>query len=300
MTAPGRADRAGVAADGAAATEAAGARRPGGGHPVDGPAPLTLRDVRVAYGDHRAVDGVSLGVPAGAWTAVVGPNGAGKTSLLHAVTGGVDATGAVEVGGRDLTGLPPRARARLVALVPQRPVIPASMTVLDYVLLGRTAHLGYLAVEGPTDLRVAADTLDDLGLTAFARRPVQTLSGGEQQRTVLARALAQQTPVLLLDEPTSALDIGHRQQVLELVDRLRRECRLTVLAAMHDLTLAAQYADRLVLVVDGRVVSEGTPAEVLTRRRIAEHFHAEVHVLSTPDGGLALVPARSPARGRRP
>lgn len=288
MSAPGR------ARDGGPATGPA----PAEGHPAEGPATLELREVTVAYGGNRVVDDVSLTVAAGTWTALVGPNGAGKTSLLHAVTGGVDATGEVTVGGRDLTRLAPRARARRVALVPQRPIVPEAMTVLDYVLLGRTAHLGYLAVEGPSDLRVAADALDDLGLTALAERTVQTLSGGEQQRTVLARALAQQTPVLLLDEPTSALDVGHRQQVLELVDRLRHECRLTVLAAMHDLTMAAQYADRLVLVVDGRVVADGTPAEVVTRERIAEHFDADVHVLRTPDGGVALVPARSPARGR--
>jgi iron complex transport system ATP-binding protein len=272
-------------------------RAPGrtdGGHaPGDGPATLELCDVAVAYGGRRAVDGVSLTVAAGTWTALVGPNGAGKTSLLHAVTGGVAATGEVAVGGRDLAALAPRARAQRVALVPQRPIIPEAMSVLDYVLLGRTAHLGYLAVEGPTDLRVTADVLADLGLAALAHRPVQTLSGGEQQRTVLARALAQQTPVLLLDEPTSALDIGHRQQVLELVDRLRHECQLTVLAAMHDLTMAAQYADRLVLVVDGRLVADGAPAEVLTRQRIAAHFDADVHVVPTPDGGVALVPARS-------
>ena len=298
MTAPGHSEPAGAAAGSAAPGRAR--RGSPGAHPTDGPAPLALRDVRVAYGYHHAVDGVSLTVPAGGWTAVVGPNGAGKTSLLHAVSGGVGTSGVVEVGGRDVVALSPRERARLVALVPQRPLIPESMTVLDYVLLGRTAHLGYLAVEGPTDLRVAADTLDDLGLTAFAERAVQTLSGGEQQRTVLARALVQQTPVLLLDEPTAALDVGHRQQVLELVDRLRRECQLTVLAAMHDLTMAAQYADHLALVVGGRVVATGAPAEVLTRECIAEHFDADVHVLTTPDGDVALVPARSPTRGRRP
>jgi iron complex transport system ATP-binding protein len=227
---------------------------------------------------------------------VIGPNGAGKTSLLHAVSGTVPSTGRVAVGGTDLVGLHPRRRARHVALVPQRPVIPEAMTVADYVLLGRTAHLAYLAVETGDDLRIVADVLDRLGLTAFTHRPVRTLSGGEQQRVVLARALAQQTPVLLLDEPTSALDVGHRQHVLELVDRLRRECELTVLAAMHDLTLAAQYAERLVLLDTGRVVADGAPADVLTRRRIADHFDAVVHVVTAPDGGLALIPARTPVQ----
>jgi len=262
------------------------------GHPVDGPAELALAQVHVAYGGHVAVDGVTLRVRTGSWTALIGPNGAGKTSLLHAVTGAVPATGAVTVNDADLLGAHPRRRARHVALVPQRPVIPEAMTVYDYVLLGRTAHLSYLAVESAADLAVVSDVLERLGLGAFTHRSVQSLSGGEQQRVVLARALAQQTPVLLLDEPTSALDIGHRQHVLELVDGLRRECDLTVLAAMHDLTLAAQYADRLVLLDGGRIAADGTPADVLTRRRIVDHFDADVHVITAPDGGLALIPAR--------
>ena len=262
-------------------------------HPVDGPADLAMTGVRVTYGDHTAVDDVTLRVPTGGWTALIGPNGAGKTSLLHAVSGAVRARGTVAVGGADLAGAHPRRRARHVALVPQRPVIPEAMTVFDYVLLGRTAHLTYLAGETAADLHVVTDVLDRLDLTAFTGRPVQALSGGEQQRVVLARALAQQTPVLLLDEPTSGLDIGHRQHVLDLVDRLRRECELTVLAAMHDLTLAAQYADRLVLLDGGRVAADGDPADVLTRQRIADHFDAEVHVVTAPDGGLALIPART-------
>ena len=262
-------------------------------HPVDGHADLAMTGVRVTYGDHTAVDDVTLRVPTGGWTALIGPNGAGKTSLLHAVSGAVRARGTVAVGGADLAGAHPRRRARHVALVPQRPVIPEAMTVFDYVLLGRTAHLTYLAVETAADLHVVTDVLDRLDLTAFTGRPVQALSGGEQQRVVLARALAQETPVLLLDEPTSGLDIGHRQHVLDLVDRLRRECELTVLAAMHDLTLAAQYADRLVLLDGGRVAADGDPADVLTRQRIADHFDAEVHVVTAPDGGLALIPART-------
>lgn len=265
-------------------------------HPGDGPAALTIDDVHVAYGDDTAVAGVSLTVAPGSWAALIGPNGAGKTSLLHAITGAVPATGRVTVADDDLLAAPPRRRARRVALVPQRPVIPDEMTVTDYALLGRTAHLPYLGVEGAGDLQIAAHTLARLGLHAFAHRPVQTLSGGEQQRVVLARALVQQTPVLLLDEPTAALDIGHRQQVLELVDRLRTECELTVLAAMHDLTMAAQFADRIVLLDGGAVVADGTPAQVLTADRIADHFDADVHVVTAPDGGLALIPARAATR----
>jgi iron complex transport system ATP-binding protein len=261
-------------------------------HPAGDRAALTLRDVTVRYGAYVALDEVSLTVVPGQWTALIGPNGAGKTSLLHAITGAVACHGTIAVGDDHLTTLHARARARRVALVPQRPVMPDAMTVADYVLLGRTAHLSYLGVEGTRDRQVVAETLERLGLRALAGRAVSTLSGGEQQRVVLARALAQQTPVLLLDEPTSALDIGHRQQVLQLVDVLRRECLLTVLAAMHDLTLAAQYADHLVLLDRARIAARGTPRDVLTAERVAAHFDADVHVLDTPDGGLALVPAR--------
>ena len=262
-------------------------------HAGHGPVPLSLRDVSVRYGDSTVVDRVSLTVPAGRWCAILGPNGAGKTSLLHAITGAVTGSGSVLVGdGERLAALRPRERARRVALVPQRPVIPAAMAVADYVLLGRTAHLSYLGVEGEADRRIVAETLARLDLEGLATRAVATLSGGEQQRVVLARALVQQTPVLLLDEPTSALDIGHRQQVLELVDTLRRDHDLTVLAAMHDLTLAAQFADDLVLLDAGRVVAGGTPREVLTVERVAAHFGADVHLLQTPTGDLAVVPAR--------
>jgi iron complex transport system ATP-binding protein len=253
---------------------------------------LTLDRVSARYGEQVAVDAVSLTVAPGTWTALIGPNGAGKTSLLHAITGAVPCDGSITFGDEHLPTLATRARAQRVALVPQRPVIPDAMTVRDYVLLGRTAHLPYLGVEGTGDRQIVAETLERLRLTALAGRPVATLSGGEQQRVVLARALAQQTPVLLLDEPTSALDIGHRQQVLELVDVLRRERLLTVLAAMHDLTLAAQYADHLVLMDQGRIAAAGTPREVLTAERVTAHFAARVHVLDMPDGGLALVPAR--------
>ena len=270
---------------------AAGAAAP---HPAgdSAPAALTVRDLTVRYGPRTVVDGVSLTVRPGGWTAVIGPNGAGKTSLLHALAGAVPCSGDALVGDDDLTALPPRRRARRVALVPQRPVIPATMTVADYVLLGRTAHLPYLGVEGAGDRQIVADTLVRLDLRALAPRTVSTLSGGEQQRVVLARALVQHTPVLLLDEPTSALDVGHRQLVLEVVDAARRQCGLTVLAAMHDLTLAAQFADDLVLLDGGRVAAVGAPRAVLTPASVAAHFAADVHVLTTPDGDLAVVPAR--------
>ncbi|MBV9821223.1 MAG: ABC transporter ATP-binding protein, partial [Actinobacteria bacterium] len=178
----------------------------------------------------------------------------------------------------------------------QQPELPAAMPVLDYVLLGRTPHIGYLGRESAADLRIAESVLDRLGLARFADRALSTLSGGEIQRTVLARALAQQAPVLLLDEPTSALDLGRRVEALELIDEVRHERGLTVLSVLHDLTLAAQFADRLVLLVGGEVRTAGTPDAVLDPDVLAEAFGAQVRVLTGADGRLVVVPHRRVAR----
>jgi iron complex transport system ATP-binding protein len=166
------------------------------------------------------------------------------------------------------------------------------MEVADYVMLGRTPHRGYFGGEAPVDRRVCAQLLERLDLASRSSSHLMTLSGGELQRLVLARALAQEAPVVLLDEPTSALDLGRRIDALELVDELRVERGLTVMSAMHDLTLAGQFADRLLLMAEGRISASGSPCEVLDARLLAGHFGADVHVLATPDGQIAVVPGR--------
>ncbi len=181
--------------------------------------------------------------------------------------------------------------ARLVAVVPQEPSTPPWMTVAEYVLLGRMPHLGPLAKEGARDREAAARALARLDLLPFTERRLGTLSGGEKQRVVVARALAQEAPVVLLDEPTAALDIGHQQQALELLDGLRADSGLTLVTAMHDLTLAAQYADRMLLLDVGRVVADGPPADVLTEAMIAERYGAAIDVVSVGDR-IAIVPRR--------
>ena len=190
------------------------------------------------------------------------------------------------------SGMPRRLRARQVAYAPQLPVLPEGISTRDYVLLGRTPHRALLAAPRTVDRQVAADVMERLEIGALADRRLSTLSGGEQQRAVLARALAQQPRVLLLDEPTSSLDLGHAQQVLDLVDGLRRQDGLTVLSTLHDLTLAGQYADRLALLSAGRVVAEGSPAEVLTTASLQTYYGARAHVVEGPDG-----PAVLPVRG---
>ncbi|MGH2736503.1 MAG: ABC transporter ATP-binding protein [Actinomycetota bacterium] len=253
---------------------------------------IGLRDVSVAFDGTRALDGLSHSVSEGAWLGVIGPNGAGKTTLLRAIAGLVGHHGDIRLGGDTVAALPRRRLARLVAFVPQRPFIPPGVTVTDYVLMGRTPYISYLGKESRHDLRVVGRVLGRLSLEPFARRSLDSLSGGELQRVVLARALAQEAPVLLLDEPTSFLDIGHQQQVLALVDELRVDHGLTIVSAMHDLTLAGQFADTLLLLASGRAVAAGSARHVLTEGVISAHYGATVRVLDNPDGGVLVIPVK--------
>jgi iron complex transport system ATP-binding protein len=253
---------------------------------------IVLDGVSVRLGGARVLDGVSAVVEDGEWMAVIGPNGAGKTTLLRAIAGLVGYDGTIEIGGRAASSLRRREISRLVALVPQDPLMPREMTVAEYVLLGRTPYVPYLGTESRADMEAVSRSLDRLDLGGLAGRRLGTLSGGERQRAVLARALAQETRVLLLDEPMSGLDVGRQQQALELVDGLRGDTRLTIVSAMHDLTLAGQYADRLVLLNRGSVATAGSAEDVLTGALISEHYGADVAVVEAPGAGLAVVPVR--------
>ena len=253
---------------------------------------IDVRSLTVELGGRAVVDAVDVAVADGEWLALIGPNGAGKTTLLRAIARLVAFAGEIAVGGRPVGELSRAELSRMLALVPQEPSIPPWMTVAEYVLLGRTPHLGPLAKEGARDRDAAARALARLDLLPFAERRLGTLSGGEKQRVVVARALAQEARIVLLDEPTAALDIGHQQQALELLDGLRAESGLTLVAAMHDLTLAAQYADRMVLLDAGRVVADGAPVDVLTEAAIAQHYGAAIDVVPVGDR-LAIVPRRA-------
>ncbi len=244
----------------------------------------------VHLGGREILRDVAFEVPAGSWVCAIGPNGAGKTTLLHAVAGLVEFEGRVDLWGREIRSYPRRERARLVAIVTQQPVIPEGVTVRDYVLLGRTPHLGVLGTERRSDFLAVDEALERLELAWAHERRLDTLSGGELQRVILARALAQEAPLLLLDEPTTGLDLGHQIRVLELVDELRREHGLTVLSTMHDLTLAGRFADRFALLSQGRLVSEGVRSEVLNAAVIEEHFGASVRVIGDGEIGWAVVP----------
>jgi iron complex transport system ATP-binding protein len=260
-------------------------------------AALEVANLRVSLGGVPILHGVDLTVAPGEWVTVIGPNGAGKSTLLRAVGGLVPFTGSVALFGIPADRIRRRDRARIVATVPQNPVVPPGMAVLDYVLLGRTPYLRPLARESRADIDAADEVLRRLDLVRFADRPLETLSGGERQRAFLARTLAQGAPLLLLDEPTSALDIGHQQEVLDLVDSLRADGALAVVATMHDLSIAGEYADRMVLLAEGRVAASGKPREVLTEATLSAHYGARVRVIDGEHGPL-IVPVRSAGAGQ--
>ena len=251
---------------------------------------IELRDVTVRFGAVDAVRDVSLTVESGEWIALIGPNGAGKTSMLRAMCRLVAFRGKIELDGQSVRRLSRRELAQVIAFVPQTPVTPHELTVAEYVLLGRTPYLAYLGDESRTDRLAAQRALDRLELLSFADRPLGSLSGGELQRAVLARALAQEAPILMLDEPTTALDLGRQQQALELIDSLRGD-GLTVVSTLHDLTLAGQYADRLVLLDRGAVVAQGVPEDVLSVENLESYYEASVRVVRE-EGRVFVLPLR--------
>ena len=253
---------------------------------------LGFECVNVLYDSQEAVHALNETVRPGEWLCLIGPNGAGKSSVLRAVAGLVKYRGIITVDSASIDMRSRRRRAAMVAYVPQSPLMPDDMTGAEYVLLGRNPYVTYFGSETKHDRALVLDVLDRLDLAQFADRRLGTLSGGERQRLVIARAIAQEAPILLLDEPTSALDIGHQQQALELVDRLRREHGLTVVSAMHDLTLAGLYADRLLLLHQGHVVSSGTAAHVLRPETLSEFYGVSVTVHHESDGTVVVVPRR--------
>lgn len=260
---------------------------------------LACRNLTVELDRTTIVNGVDLAVQAGEWVSIIGPNGAGKSTLLRALVGAVPAKGTVELNGVATKELGRRQRAQGIAWVAQTPEIPAGMRVIDYALLGRTPWMSPLSRESAADVALTNELLGQLDLAGLADRTVESLSGGERQRVLLARALVQQSSIVLLDEPTTALDLGHQQEVLDLLDELRRANSLTIISTMHDLTLAGQYADRLVLVAAGEIRSEGSADAVLTADNIHRHYGADVEIITTDDGRLLVVPKRAEPGNRK-
>ena len=249
---------------------------------------IDCKNVSVNLGGYEVLKGIDLEVEVGGWTTIVGPNGAGKSTLIRATGGIVKSSGNIKIVDRNVQDLGHRELAKFVAVVSQKPVIPMGMRVIDYVLLGRISHLGFFESEGEQDIEAAVLALGSLDAARLSDRFVGTLSGGEKQRVVVARALAQSSPVLLLDEPTTALDMGHQQETLELINQLRVERNLTVLSTMPDLTLAGRYSEHLAMLVEGKIVAEGSAEEVLTEALVSSHYGARVKVIDDKDGPIVV------------
>lgn len=247
---------------------------------------LEARDLRAALGGSEILKGVCLNAGDRELIGVIGPNGSGKSTLLKCIYRVLAPTGgAVYLDGRELGGYTYKQSARRVAVVAQHNYYNFDFSVRDVVLMGRSPHKRAMERDNAEDWRIVDEALETVGMGRFASRSFSTLSGGEQQRVILARALAQQTPCLILDEPTNHLDIKYQLQLMDLVRSLDR----TVVAAVHDLNIAAMYCDRLYAVKDGRIVGEGTPRQLLTPEFIRQVYEVEAEVLPRADGGLAIL-----------
>lgn len=235
---------------------------------------LAATNLTVHLSGNRILDDVAFEVPRGQFVGVLGPNGSGKTTLLRALAGLLTYAGSATLFGKEVSGWPRRELARMLAFVRQFQSLPFDFRVEELVLLGRTPHVGWLQSYSTDDRRLARAALEDLDVATLRTRSVRDLSGGELQRVLLAQALVQQADVLLLDEPTAHLDVHHQYNFLSAIRRHVREGK-TALAVFHDLELAARFSDALVVLHQGRCVSTGTPAEVLTQHLLAQVFRME-------------------------
>jgi iron complex transport system ATP-binding protein len=251
---------------------------------------LAADGVTLAYCDHVVVRDLDLQLTEGSFTAIVGPNGCGKSTLLRALGRLMrPAGGQVLLDGQAIARTPTREVARVLGLLPQAPVAPEGLTVADLVARGRHPHQSWLRQWSRDDEAVVGEALAWTDMVGLADRPVDELSGGQRQRAWISMALAQGTDLLLLDEPTTYLDLSHQIDVLELVGRLHAERGRTVVVVLHDLNLAARYAQRLVAMKAGALVASGTPEEVLTEQLLADVFDLEARILIDPVAGTPMV-----------
>lgn len=250
---------------------------------------LKIENLSVSYGSRRVLQDVSFDVQGGEVLALIGPNGAGKSTLIRAVSGVIPYTGQIRTNGDDFAALSTLQRAKYIATVPQAVALPPAYTVWETVLFGRTPHLGFLGQPSHKDEEIARQALSRVSALPFADRRVGELSGGEQQRILLARALCQSTPILLLDEPTAHLDLQYQVGLLELVHELAHRDHLAVLVALHDLNLAAHYADRIALMVAGDIKAMGKAKDVLQADLIQEAYCLPVQVVKHPFLDIPLI-----------
>lgn len=253
---------------------------------------LEVNDVDSYYGTKKVLEKVDFSVDKGEFFGVIGPNGSGKTTLLRCISGVLKPrSGVVRVNGLNVYTLGERKIAKHIAVVPQASAINFSFTALEIVMMGRNPHISRFRMENERDYKIAENAMELTNTKHLALRPIDTLSGGEQQRVIIARALAQEPKLLLLDEPTVHLDISHQLEIMELIRRLNRDNDIVVVAVFHDLNLAAQYCNRLMLLDSGKVSSIGTPHDVLTPENIRKTYHVDVLVKEHPlSSSLYVIP----------
>ncbi|PRB13084.1 ABC transporter ATP-binding protein [Microbacterium sp. MYb62] len=251
---------------------------------------LHAEGIRVGYDTHAVIDGLDVGFPAGSITALVGPNASGKSTLLKALARLLPLQeGQVLLDGTALHTMSSRAIAQRLGMLPQSPLAPEGITVADLVTRGRHPHGRLFRRTLDHDMRVVASALVATGTAELADRPVDALSGGQRQRVWIAMALAQETSLLLLDEPTTYLDIAHQIEVLDLLADLRASSAKTIVMVLHDLEQAAAYADRLLVLSEGRLVAQGPPGDVLTERLVLDVFGLRSRIIPDPDTGAPLI-----------
>ena len=249
-----------------------------------------LHDACFAYGNRAVLDHISLRLDPGERVAVIGANGAGKTTLLKVVGGLLRIhAGSLRIDGTDVAEIPRRQMARLVASVPQELVIPFSFTVREMVELGRTAYIGLFGGFDATDRSAVDHAMHVTDSTCLASRVVNELSGGERQRVLVAMALAQQPRILLLDEPTQRLDLTRQADILDLIRDVSMERGLTVLAAIHDLNLAALYFDRLIVLSGGAIVADGAPGEVMKGEVLEPAYAGRLRFVPVAESATPIV-----------
>ena len=251
---------------------------------------IEMRHTSLGYDRQLVLEDINLQATPGEMVGLIGPNGSGKSTIIRALSHVIPPrSGQILLDGKDIANIARRDLARLVGVVPQMPLLPSTFTGLEIVLMGRNPHLGLFQQEGPRDWEIVWQAMAKTATQPLAPRRINELSGGEIQCLLIARVLAQETKAILLDEPTANLDIGRQVEILDLIKQLCTENNLTVVAALHDLNLAAQYCDRLILIYNGRVHAEGTPAEVITAANIREVYGAENCVYTHPANGLPIV-----------
>lgn len=250
---------------------------------------LSLKNVTLGYGETIVLSGIDIEILSGEVIGIVGPNGCGKSTLIKGITRVIPLKGGdILLNEKSIKGISQNDIARTVAVVPQSAVLPEAFTAFEIVLMGRTPHMKFLEYEGQKDVDIAVKAMKMTDTIHLAQRRAGELSGGEKQRLTIARALAQQPGIILLDEPTSHLDINYQIETLELISELCKKEGWAVLAALHDLNLAAQYCDRIIMLNKGRIFNEGTPCEVVTAVNVKRVYGADVCISSHPVNRLPV------------